>query len=296
MIGDLSLHCPNCAVSALADDEFCESCGAPLGRRRDASREHVEVDAGLVAGVSDRGLRHQRNEDALFVAADGGRAVAVVCDGVSISAAPQVASEVAARAGGAWLLERVRRNAATGVGQDAMAEALGRSGDAVANVPWLVVADRNGPSCTVVAAVWDGTAVTVGWAGDSRAYWLDERGARLLTVDHSWAQEQVANGALAEAAAERDPRAHVITRWLGDDAPDGADTSRWTPAGPGRLVLCTDGLWNVLHGAAELAQLVASAGDRSPLGLARRLVSTAIGRGGPDNVTVAVVDVVPGGH
>jgi serine/threonine protein phosphatase PrpC len=118
--------------------------------------------------------------------------------------------------------------------------------------------------------------------------------AAALAAEHEPDAQQ--HGALAEAAAERDPRAHVITRWLGEDAPDGADTSRWTPAGPGRLVLCTDGLWNVLHGAAELAQLVASAGDRSPLGLARRLVSTAIGRGGPDNVTVAVVDVEPGGH
>ena len=33
--------------------------------------------------------------------------------------------------------------------------------------------DRNGPSCTAVAAVWDGTSVTLGWAGDSRAYWVD---------------------------------------------------------------------------------------------------------------------------
>ena len=62
----------------------------------------------LSAGVSDRGLRHERNEDAVFVAADGPRAVAVVCDGVSLSAAPHVASQVAAQAAGEWLLQVVR--------------------------------------------------------------------------------------------------------------------------------------------------------------------------------------------
>ena len=56
-------------------------------------------------------------------------------------------------------------------------------------------------------------------------------------------------------------------------------------------MLCTDGLWNVIHGEDELAALVTSPGDHSPLALARRLVSTAIDRGGPDNVTVAVIDV-----
>ena len=96
---------------------------------------------------------------------------------------------------------------------------------------------------------------------------------------------------MAPAVAEHDPRAHVITRWLGDDAPDAADTARLIPESAGRVVLCTDGLWNVIDGGDELARLIASSGDHSPLALARRLVSTAIDRGGPDNVTVAVIDV-----
>ena len=297
MMPAVSMSCPACAAPVLADDDYCESCGTPLGRREDAVREHVEVAAGAVAGVSDRGLRHERNEDAVFVAADGGRAVAVavVCDGVSVSAAPHVASQVAADTAGRRLFDLfIRRPDGLAAGVEAMADALGLGGDAVAEVPWLALSDRNGPSCTVVAAVWDGATVTIGWAGDSRAYWVDGAGAVLLTVDHSWAQEQVASGALSAAAADHDPRAHVITRWLGDDAPKAADTATWSPSGAGRLVLCTDGLWNVLDGVAELSALVA-ADDGAPLTVARRLVSTALGRGGHDNVTVAVVDVDPGG-
>ena len=58
-------------------------------------------------------------------------------------------------------------------------------------------------------------------------------------------------------------------------------------------MLCTDGLWNLLDGSDELGRLVESSGDCAPLALARRLVSTALGRGGHDNVTVAVIDVAP---
>src|SRR5256714_15257453 len=68
-----------------------------------SSRDHAEVALGPAAGVSDRGLRHHRNEDAMALAAeqapDGPAVVAVVCDGVSSSARPDEASQVAAQAG-----------------------------------------------------------------------------------------------------------------------------------------------------------------------------------------------------
>src|SRR4029078_170018 len=68
-----------------------------------SSRDHAEVDLGPAAGVSDRGLRHHRNEDAMALAAeqapDGPAVVAVVCDGVSSSARPATESQGAAQAG-----------------------------------------------------------------------------------------------------------------------------------------------------------------------------------------------------
>ena len=100
-------------------------------------------------------------------------------------------------------------------------EAIARAAAAVVAVPWLEDGSRDAPSCTVVLAVWDGADVTVGWLGDSRAYWLDGAGCRQLTVDHSWAEEQVSSGRLSREMAEADGRAHAITRWLGADAPPG---------------------------------------------------------------------------
>ena len=149
-----------------------------------------------------------------------------------MSAAPQVASQVAADTAGRRLVQLV----GTGTGLAAMTDALGAGGDAVADVPWLALSDRNGPSCTVVAGAWDGT-VTVGWAGDSRAYWVDDDGARLLTVDHSWARSRSPPACALADAAEHDPRAHVITRWFGDDAPRRPTRRPWCRrAGPTRAV------------------------------------------------------------
>src|SRR5262249_20231445 len=146
------------------------------------------------------------------------------------------------------------------------------------------------PACTIVAAVWDGERVTVGWAGDSRAYWIGPAGSRQLTVDHSWAQEQVDAELLDRATAQSDPRAHAITRWMGADAGAGGRVAVPRPPGPGSIVLCSDGLWNYAGDADQVAALVREAPAPRPVDVARHLVRVALARGGRDNVTVGVID------
>ena len=85
---DLVLRCPACQQDALANDEFCESCGFALGVLRDAHRNHIELETACAAGLSDRGLVHHRNEDALFLDSAGASTVAIVCDGVSSATRP----------------------------------------------------------------------------------------------------------------------------------------------------------------------------------------------------------------
>lgn len=300
----LALECPRCRAEILPDDEFCECCGAGLAERR-RQWDHVELDRGAAAGVSDRGLVHSRNEDALFVEASTAGAVAVVCDGVSTANAPDRAAQVAAAAAGALLsaaladVPSARVSPRRDRGSDqCLADALVAADVAVRTVPWLPVRGGGAPACTIVAALWDGVSVTVGWAGDSRAYWFGTDAAVCLTSDHSWAHEQVEAGRLTAEQAEADGRAHAITRWLGDDAPDcGWDTRTFQPPGPGRLVVCSDGLWNLVPAVDELAALIAPAagpsGQVSPIGQACTLTSVALSRGARDNVTVGVIDVVP---
>jgi serine/threonine protein phosphatase PrpC len=62
---------------------------------------------------------------------------------------------------------------------------------------------------------------------------------------------------------------------------------------PGLLVLCSDGLWNCFGAPDALARQVAGSADRTPLGIARHLMRTALRAGGHDNITVAVLPVRP---
>jgi serine/threonine protein phosphatase PrpC len=288
----LDLHCPACGDAALADDEYCESCGTVIDEGHGAGQDHAELDRGVVAAVTDRGLVHDRNEDAFLIDAATGRVVAVVCDGVSSSAAPHVAARVAADALGRTLVRAVDAGDAATV----VARALTVADDDVRQVPWMVVPGRDAPSCTAAVATWDGTTVTIGWAGDSRVYWIDGGGARRLTNDHSWAQDEIDAGRMSVVAAEADARAHVITRWLGDESPIVSPAvTTFRPDGCGRLVVCTDGLWNLVPTTWELAGAVAELDGRPAIDVARALTARALAAGGHDNITVAVIDIEPTG-
>ncbi|NEA22349.1 PP2C family protein-serine/threonine phosphatase, partial [Actinomadura bangladeshensis] len=83
---------------------------------------------------------------------------------------------------------------------------------------------------------------------------------RRLTEDDSWAAFMVAEGSLSEAEAEAHPNAHVITAWLGVDAGEvRPHVATFRPAGPGTLLVCSDGLWNYFPAAGDLAALLAGA-------------------------------------
>ncbi|GAB2613523.1 hypothetical protein GCM10027168_52760 [Streptomyces capparidis] len=286
--------CTACSGGRIDNDGYCETCGHAQPRERD----HMERELEGVAGVSDRGLRHHRNEDAFQVSAtslpDGAPAVvAVVCDGVSSATRPDEASATAAEAVTDALLDALE--AGTSPGQ-AMRQALLTAAEAVNALSDGPSRDHNAPACTCVSAVADPGAVTVGWIGDSRAYWIpDDRIApRRLTEDDSWAARMVATGLMSEADAYADERAHAITGWLGADAVEvDPHTTSFRPDGPGVVVVCTDGLWNYAESAAQLAAVVPADARTEPLRSARHLVGVALEGGGHDNVTVAVLPFPP---
>jgi serine/threonine protein phosphatase PrpC len=255
-----------------------------------------------VAAVSDRGLRHHRNEDAFALSTtmlpDGSPAVvAVLCDGVSSAYRPDDASATAAEHANASLLEALRRGTPF---EDAIREALLTAGQAVTDLasedPGEDRAPRdNAPACTCVSTIVSGKIFAVGWIGDSRAYWIpDDRDtpASRLTEDDSWAARMVSAGLMSQEEAYADSRAHSITAWLGADAPElDPHTMSFEPDGPGVVVVCTDGLWNYAESAEELASAVPADAGTHPLRCAQVLVRVALDRGGRDNVTVAVLPV-----
>ncbi len=289
--GDGGKTCVACRAGRVDTDGYCEHCGHAQPRERD----HLEEELGSVAAVSDRGLRHHRNEDSFAVAAtalpDGSAAtVAIVCDGVSSASRPDEASAAAAGAANEALLEALPRGAHP---QEAMHDAILAAAAAVNALAPEVPGAQNAPACTLVGAVVSGDLLTVGWVGDSRAYWVpDDRDAlpRRLTEDDSWAAQMVAAGLMGEAEAYADVRAHAITGWLGADAYDlEPHTASFRPDHAGVVVVCTDGLWNYAESAQDMAQVLPADAAARPLHSAQVLVGHALDGGGHDNVTVAVV-------
>ncbi|MCX4525913.1 protein phosphatase 2C domain-containing protein [Streptomyces sp. NBC_01551] len=289
--GDGGKTCVACRAGRVDTDGYCEHCGHAQPRERD----HLEEELGSVAAVSDRGLRHHRNEDSFAVAAtalpDGSAAtVAIVCDGVSSASRPDEASAAAAAAANEALLEALPRGTHP---QKAMHEAILAAAAAVNALAPDVPGAQNAPACTLVGAVVSGGLLTIGWVGDSRAYWVpDDRAAlpRRLTEDDSWAAQMVAAGLMGEAEAYADVRAHAITGWLGADAYDlEPHTASFKPDHDGVVVVCTDGLWNYAESAHDMAQVLPEDAAARPLHSAQVLVGHALDGGGHDNVTVALV-------
>ncbi|WSV97200.1 protein phosphatase 2C domain-containing protein [Streptomyces sp. NBC_01006] len=289
--GEGGKTCVACRAGRVDTDGYCEHCGHAQPRERD----HLEEELGSVAAVSDRGLRHHRNEDSFAVAAtalpDGSAAtVAIVCDGVSSASRPDEASAAAAGAANEALLDALPRGAHP---QEAMHDAILAAAAAVNALAPEVPGAQNAPACTLVGAVVSGELLTVGWVGDSRAYWVpDDRDAlpRRLTEDDSWAAQMVAAGLMGEAEAYADVRAHAITGWLGADAYDlEPHTATFKPDHAGVVVVCTDGLWNYAESAQDMAQVLPADAAARPLHSAQVLVGHALDGGGHDNVTVAIV-------
>jgi len=254
-------------------------------------RDHEELNLGSVAGVTDRGVRHERNEDAFALATietpAGPAVVAVVCDGVSSADRPDEASLEAARAAVHKLAEAA----------EAGADPAEASRQAVAWARNAVIAlaedPEESPAATYISALVTAGEVTLCWMGDSRAYWLaakPEPMAQPLTRDDSLAEEMVAQGLLSEADAMESPHAHVVTRWIGIGARDAAPhVAQFSPPGPGALLLCSDGLWNYDPDGGGLAALAMPAALDDPRAAATALLLFALEAGGMDNITAVIV-------
>lgn len=289
--------CVACRAGRVDDDGYCENCGHAQPRERD----HMELESGPQAAVSDRGLRHHRNEDAFGLGRtalpDGSPAlVAIVCDGVSSATRPDDASLAASKTARESLLASLPQGTHP---QQAMHEAIVAASyavNALADEPATArehAPHQNAPACTLVGSVVTPGLLVVGWVGDSRAYWIPtDRSSppARLTEDDSWAAQMVAARLMSEAEAYADERAHAITGWLGADAYElEPHTASFKPDRPGVVVVCTDGLWNYAEAAEDMAEVVPPDAAARPLHSARVLVGHALDGGGHDNVTVAVV-------
>jgi PPM family protein phosphatase len=214
-----------------------------------------------VASRTEVGYVRRRNEDSLLV--DESTRVVAVADGLGGHPCGDLASQTA--------VASLRRSLADGLPEDGDAGDWLTSALLVAHQAVLTEAgddpDRSGMATTVVVAVVSDEQTTVAHVGDSRAYLLSEAVLRPVTIDHGLGG--------------------YITQAVGLDRSMVPDVTHLELRAGDRLLLCTDGLTNMVDDKGVAVLL--GKGDATEATDA--LVEAALANGGIDNVTVIVVNV-----
>ena len=240
-------------------------------------------DAGCVRdGNEDYYCYYEPEDDADFLR--GGR-LALVADGMGGARAGEIASRLASDT-----IRGIYFASGAGKPLDRLVEAFSAAHRTLAdtarqNEDWQGM----GTTCTAIA-IQEGNGYFA-HVGDSRLYLIRDRSILCLTRDQTVVNDLIEQGLITPEQASVHPHQHVLTAALGASPEVHADVSQAPiPLAPGDvLLLCTDGLWNLVEDR-ELLDVVDRCGSQLALAEAcDRLVETARERGGPDNITVLLL-------
>ena len=236
--------------------------------------------------ASDVGKVRQNNEDAWFADSESG--LFVVADGMGGQQAGELASKMVVDALPKLLAQRLGRLFRPR--PRALRYWLPRVLCELSRAVWQTAqahAKLHGMGSTVVLALVRDGRMHLAHLGDSRAYFL-RRGAMIrLTDDHSVVALLLRAGAITLEEARVHPARGAITRFVGMEEPAEADTCTLEPRLGDRLLLCSDGLTDMV-GEQDIADLLAAHDE--PQRIAEALVSRANAAGGFDNITALVVE------
>lgn len=216
--------------------------------------------------------RRALNEDR-FVA-DAGWGIALVSDGMG----GRDAGEIAAGIVSMGLVDRLDEGVAL---KEAVAQTHAEVGEAAENGT-----GRPGMGATLVVARFDGYDFQLAWIGDSRAYlWNGE--LRQITRDHSQVELLIARGEASPEEARRQDNKHLITRAMGLNHLTAEDVPvlQGTLCRGQQLLLCSDGLSDIVSGVEIAAVMATDAGPEEKLD---ELVGRAVAAGGADNITAVL--------
>ena len=238
-------------------------------------------------GITDIGSVREQNQDDYYIEqVEPDLGLAIVCDGMGGARAGNIASQLA--------VQTFLETAKSSPPQEwrAEPEALLHSAAQQANTAVYTMAGRE-PECrdmgtTMVAALVVGQNAYILNIGDSRCYLVQPDGIRRLTRDHSVVEDLVTRGKITPEQARQHPQKNLITRALGAEAQLRADLYRQALSPGDALLLCSDGLSNVVT-EQEVLYEVLHGGPAEDC--CRRLLDIALLRGAPDNVTAVLLQM-----
>ena len=233
-------------------------------------------------GLTDPGCVRAQNQDAFAVRPFGEDCVlCVVCDGMGGAKSGNIASALALDVFTAEV-ERSRK-------PDMLPEEIGQMLLGAVKLANFTVYDQSrqfedfeGMGTTLVAVYLQNNTAVIANVGDSRCYLLNREGVRCITMDHSLVQLMVQRGELTPEQAKTYPGKNFITRAIGTEAVVQCDLFRLSVQKGDNLLLCSDGLSNLLDDQEILFEVVHGVNKQL---CCQRLLGIAKERGAPDNVT-----------
>jgi protein phosphatase len=238
--------------------------------------------------LTDPGCVRTENQDALEIPKlKRGALLCVVCDGMGGAKAGNVASAMAAKE----FTQEIKVNYHPAMDMETLDMLLDQ---AVKNTNLTVYDqaqlndDYTGMGTTLVAVLLRGKTATVVNVGDSRVYRINDGGIAQITMDHSLVQLMVNRGELTPEAAKNFPGKNYITRAIGTEPTVKCDIFHLDLKRGDELLLCSDGLTNLVHDQEILFEVVH--GEQKDQ-CCQRLLDVAKKRGAPDNVTSILVRI-----
>ena len=237
-------------------------------------------------GLTDKGCVRKQNQDAYELRQlDKNTLLAVVCDGMGGAKSGNIASSLAVDV----FTQEVVRSWSPSMDLDRIAQML-TSAVKLANFTVYDQAQQfeefDGMGTTLVAALVHGKYATVVNVGDSRAYAIDMDGITQITRDHSLVQMMVDRGDLSAEQAKSYPGKNFITRAIGTEQLVSCDIYHREVSRGDYLILCSDGLSNMMDDQEILFEAVHGVGKHR---CCKRLLDIAKNRGAPDNVTAVLI-------
>ena len=239
-------------------------------------------------GLTDPGCVRVQNQDAYQIEKlDRGTHLCVICDGMGGAKSGNIASTLALDV----FVQEVKRNYHSGldmIGVDQILERAVKLANFTVFDQAAQFEEFQGMGTTLVAVLVCEKTATVVNVGDSRAYCVNRDGISQLTVDHSVVQMMVARGEVSPEQAKKYPGKNLITRAIGTEPSVKSDIFHHKVLRGDCLVLCTDGLSNIIDEQEILFEVVhGEAKDQC----CQRLLDIAKNRGAPDNVTSVLIEL-----
>ena len=241
-----------------------------------------------VWGMTDVGLTRRENQDAYAVQDTGtcGFTVCVVCDGMGGPGGGKLASELAVETFMSVCLDKLSPEMDLEGAKQVAESAVAAANAAV--YERSCEGSMRGMGTTLVAALVQPGSACLVHVGDSRGYVMENNSIHRATVDHSLVQLLVDRGEITPAQARVHPQKNLITRALGVERHVECDVTWLEPGEGSRLLLCSDGLSNVLE---DETILDLSGREEEPELLCRTLLELTLERDAPDNVTVVLAQL-----